>query len=381
MSSVPQEDEDLTIRGEIATTSVPELLRSLMQSGETGLLVMRSGDVTKSVYLQQGRVVYAASNDPDERLGESLLRRGRITARQYVEASRQIRPGRRLGALLVEMSALQSQDLIPAVEEQVKDILMELFTWTSGEYEFVMKESHSPDIVTLNISTENLILEGIRRTKNWSRILRAVRSIDAVPVPTGQTDTLYKLELSEDEQEVLSHVNGRSSVDEISRVSYLTSFETCRTLWAFQVLGLVRQGLTGDAEVAGQDVRSREEELDVEQVVERFNQMFSRVHAFLKGRMGDEVETFMGKALDEVSRQYGALFEGVDLRSYGRADYETMLANVADLPAEQRRSLMVTGLSELVFVIQLAVRTERGREEEAVVSGILKEGMRRIGPA
>jgi len=382
MSSVPPaEDEDLTIRGEIATTSVPDLLRSLMQSGETGLLVMRLGDVTKSVYLQQGRVVYAASNDPDERLGESLLRRGRITARQYVEGSRMIRPGRRLGALLVEMNAVESEDLIPAVEEQVKDILMELFTWTSGDYEFVMKENHSPDIVTLNISTENLILEGIRRTKNWSRILRAVRSIDAVPVPTGQTDLLYKLELSEDEQEVLSHVNGRSTVDQICQVSYLTSFETCRTLWAFQVLGLVRQGQTGDVEVAGEGVRAREEELDVEQVVERFNQMFSRVHAFLKGRMGDQVETFMDKALEEVSRQYAALFEGVDLRSYGRADYETMLANVADLPAEQRRSLMVTALSELVFVIQLAVRTQRGREEEAVVSGILKEGMRRIGPA
>jgi hypothetical protein len=88
----------------------------------------------------------------------------------------------------------------------------------------------------------------------------------------------------------------------------------------------------------------------------------------------------MARALEEVSRQYGQMFDGVDMRSYGRADYETMLANVADLPADQRRSLMVSGLNELIFVMQLAVRTERGREEEAVVSGIIKDGFKKLGP-
>jgi hypothetical protein len=58
-----------------------------------------------------------------------------------------------------------------------------------------------------------------------------------------------------------------------------------------------------------------------------------------------------------------------------------MLANVADLPAEQRKSLMVSGLNELVFVIQLAVRTRYGAEEAAVISGIIKEGFRKLGVA
>jgi len=42
---------------------------------------------------------------------------------------------------------------------------------------------------------------------------------------------------------------------------------------------------------------------------------------------------------------------------------------------------MVAGLNELVFVIQLAVRTRLGKQEEAVVSGIIKEGFRRLGAA
>jgi hypothetical protein len=331
--------------------------------------------------MDAGRVVYAASTNVDERLGESLLVRGRISARQYLEASRLIRPGRRLGAILVELSALEPDELIPAVETQVKDILMELFTWTRGNYELVMKDMDHESVIVLNISTENLILEGIRRIRSWAQVLRGIGHIDTVLFPTGQTDAIYKVEMSPEEQEVLAQVNGRATIEQICDVSYLTNFETCRTLWALQVLGVVRRGQAGDAAAAGENAIARERELDLEEIVEKFNQMFGRIYSFLKGRLGEGVDEFMGMALEEVSRQYGALFDGVDLKTYGRADYDQMLANIADLPPDQRKSLMVSGLNELVFVIQLSVRTRYGRQEEAVVSGIIKEGFRRLGAA
>lgn len=382
MAAFPPEstgpEDDLTIRGEIGDTSVPELLRSLLGSGETGILTLRAGEVTKSIYIRGGRVLYAASTNVDERLGESLLLRGRITARHYLEASKMIRPGRRLGAILVEMGALESEELVPAVEHQVKEILMDLCTWTHGSYELVMKDLDPDAMVTLNISTENLILEGIRRVRAWSQLMRGLGDIEAVLVRSGGRD--YKLELGAEEQEVLAQVNGRSTVEQICDVSYLSHFETCRILWGLQVLGAVhRRGQKDPA--AEEGMRAREREMDLEGIVEKFNQMFGRIFTFLQGRLGREVDGFMDGVLDDVSRQYGSLFAGVDLKQYGRADFEQMLANVADLPPEQRKSLIVAGLNELVFVIQLAVRTRRGKEEEAVVSGIIKEGFRRLGAA
>jgi len=373
--------DDLAIRGEIETSSVPELVRSLLASSESGVLTFRNGEVTKSLYIQSGRIVYAASTDPDERLGESLLLRGRITARQYIEASRMIRPGRRLGAILVELEALEPDELMPAVEFHAKEILMDLLTWTHGSYEFVIKELDAGSLVTLSFSTENLILEGIRRCRAWSQVARAIGNIEAVPVPTGNTDTVYKLELSSEEQEILAQVNGRATIEQICQVSYLSNFETCRILWALQVLGVIRWGLAGEADTAGEVAREIQKELDLEEIVEKFNQMFGRIYTFLRGRLGDGVEEFMDSALEQVSRQYGTLFYDVDLKDYGRADYDQMLANVADLPADQRKRLMVAGLNELVFVIQLSVRTRLGGQEEAVVSGIIKDGVKRLGVA
>lgn len=372
------DDDDLTIKGQIENSSVPELVRSIVGSGETGVLTFRGGEATKSLYLQNGRVVFAASTDPDERLGEHLLVRGKISARQYLEASKMIRPGRRLGAILVEMQAIEPEELVPAVEGHVRDILMDLFTWIAGEYEFVIKEMDPNSLVVLNIATENLILEGIRRTKAWSRVLRGIGDIESLPFPTGNSELMLKLDLTEDEQEVLSHVSGRSTIEQICQVSYLSNFETCRILWALMVIGVIRKGHVGEKD---ETEVVRQSQLDLEEIVEKFNQMFGRIYAFLQGRHGAEVDRFMDKSLEEISRQYGVLFGGVDLKSYGRADFEQMLANVAALPAEKRRELMIAGLNELVFVLQLGVRVSYGPQEEAVVSGIIKEGFRRLGAA
>jgi uncharacterized protein DUF4388 len=376
------ETESLTLRGRLEESSVPELLRSVLSSGETGVLTFTNGDVTKSVDMHQGKVVFARSNNPDERLGECLLMRGKITARQYLEASRLIRPGRRLGAILVELGALESEELLPSLEMHVRDILLDVFTWSHGDYELVMNQPGPEDVVTLNMPWENLVLEGIRRTRSWSRVYRGIGSIDAAPVPTGNTEVLHRLDLTEEEQDILSHVNGRTTVERICEASYLPHFETCRLLWGFNVLGLIRRGEGEEGARAQEGARQREQEMDLEDIVEKFNQMLNRIYAFLRGRLGDDaVDTFMAGALARVQGRYETLFYGVDLKQYGRADFDQMLANVADLPAEQRKRLMVSGLYALVNAIQVGIREGRGGQEEAVVSGIIKDGYRKLGAA
>jgi len=376
----PGDDEGLILRGGIEETSVPELLKSVLGSGETGVLTFRKGDVTKSVYLHMGRVVYARSSDPNERLGEDLLLRGKISVRQYLEASRLIAPGRRLGTILVELEALEPEDLVGSIEHHVRQILLDVFTWTHGEYELLMKEPGAEDVVALNFSTEGLILEGIRRTRAWSRIWRGVGGdLESTPVPTGNNEALLRVELTEDEQEVLSHVNGRATVEQICQVSYLSNLETCRVLWALTLLGVVRPGKPDDSVAHEEGRAQREQELDLESIVERFNQMLSRIYSFIQGRAGAGADELMDEALAQITAQYELLFYGIDLKQYGRADYDQLLANVADLPPEERRRLMLAGLNELVASIQLSVRQRLGPQEIAVVSGIIKDAYRRLG--
>ena len=374
------EDEGLTLRGSIEGTSVPELLKSVLGSGETGVLTFRKDDVTKDVHLHMGRIIYARSSNPDERLGEDLLLRGKISVRQYLEASRLIAPGRRLGTILIELGALEPEDLLSAIEHHVKEILLDVFSWSTGEYELTMTEPGKDDVIALNLQTEALIVEGMRRMRSWRAIYRGVGGdLDSTPMPTGNQEALLKVELSEEEQELVAHANGRATIEQICQGSYLSNLETCRLLWAMMVLGVLRRAQPGEAAAREEDVAQREQELDLESIVERFNQMMNRIHSFLQGRIGSDVDAFMDEALARIAGQYELLFYGVDLKQYGRADYDQLLANVADLPPEERRRLMLAGLNELVASIQLGVRQRLGTQEIAVVSGIIKDAYRKLG--
>ena len=147
------------------------------------------------------------------------------------------------------------------------------------------------------------------------------------------------------------------------------------------VLGVVRRGQPGESAAREEGIARREQELDLESIVERFNQMLSRdlLRSCTAGAASRGATPSWTRRSSGIAGQYELLFYGVDLKQYGRADYDQMLANVADLPPDERRRLMLAGLNELVASIQLGVRERLGTQEIAVVSGIIKEAYRKLG--
>ena len=132
----------------------------------------RAGKVTKTVYLCEGRLIFATSTDPDDRLGEMLLRKGLITYRSLEESVRAIKAGKRQGTLLVESGSIRSKDLVEGVTEQVQEIIYSLFQWDDGDCEFQEGDLPSREVIVLRMSTADLIMEGVRRVERWSRIRR-----------------------------------------------------------------------------------------------------------------------------------------------------------------------------------------------------------------
>jgi len=80
-------------------------------SKATGVLTLVHGGVRKSVFARGGRVVFASSNLPNDRLGEILLREGKITVEEYELSIKAISKGKRQGKALVEMGALTPKAL------------------------------------------------------------------------------------------------------------------------------------------------------------------------------------------------------------------------------------------------------------------------------
>ena len=231
----------MRIEGSLATRDLAEIVLGLYEQRWTGLLIASNGGVGKNLTIQEGRMVFASSSSSDERLGVLLLRRGRISLRQYVDAGAAVAPGKRLGAVLVEQGVLSPKDLVKAVVDQVQEIIYGAFQWTEGQYR-LHEGAISAESITLNISTPEIILEGIRRIEAWSRIQRAVGGPEARYERSPEyEDALRAMSLSFEKLSLLTSLHGIRTVEALCQESSLPDFEVCRTLWAFRVIGIVRR--------------------------------------------------------------------------------------------------------------------------------------------
>jgi len=233
--------DSLRSEGSLVERDFPDLVHVLYERNFTGSLLLTRAGLGKSVTIEQGRLVFASSSDPDERLGELQLRRGRISLRDYVEAGKAVGPGRRLGTLLVERGVLGPKELVKAVVEHTQEIIYGAFLWTDGRYR-LQEGQRSVEAITLNISTPDLIVEGIRRIDSWTRVARAVGSLEsAYARAAGYEAVVAKMSLTDGQLEILTSMSGPQTLDALCDGSILPAIEVCRALWAYRVIGLVRR--------------------------------------------------------------------------------------------------------------------------------------------
>jgi len=227
--------------GNLLDTSPCEVLAAICEEGVTGVLTFQSPGVEKSVFLQSGKIVFAASRDPDDRLGELLLTRSVITREQMDLASSKIVPGKRLGTVLVELGFLQAAELPHWVREQVKEIVFSLFSWGEGEYRFVPGPLPSGEVITLKISTAEIFMTGLRRVQKWS-VLRKGAGETQIPyrLASDFRHLLKDVHLGNEEESLLLLVeSGSNTMEEAARNSTLTTLLVYQLFFAFRVLGIL----------------------------------------------------------------------------------------------------------------------------------------------
>jgi tetratricopeptide (TPR) repeat protein len=227
--------------GRLADHEFADIVSEVYTRRWSGLLTLNHMGVEKSMRVQDGRLVFASSSSRDDRLGELLLRQGRITLHQYMAAGRAIAKGKRLGTILVEQGALDARELVKAVVEQTQEIIYSAFQWTEGLYHLTEAGAEAESIM-LRLSTPDVILEGVRRVEAWSRIERGVGSLEArYARAPGYEQALDQMTLSLEKLSLLTALETEQDLGTICRQSTLSHFEVCRTLWAYRVIGVVRR--------------------------------------------------------------------------------------------------------------------------------------------
>ena len=357
--------DQLTIRGLLEESALPQLLRSICRSKETGVLTCYVNEHKKSIYLQEGHIIFATSSDFDDRLGESLLRHGKITIRNFLDATKSVRPERRLGSLLCESNAISPEELVDGVRTQVRDIIMGLFSQVHGRYELALKEINTQEMILLNESSESIIYSGVISIQSWSRISKGIGSFSNILKCSPDSENiLYDLTLPSEESHLLSLCSkGQFNVEEICGMSYLNNFETCRILWALLIIGALDAveipETTADASAA-----SFEAESDLHDLVENYNDLYSHIYEYALERLGDEAEELAGRAMLQVQDALPDVTRDLRLDTYGRLDFDSILRNVAPIPENGRVDLVTGALEEIVYALLYEVGTYFGPDDQ-----------------
>jgi hypothetical protein len=231
----------LKSEGRLDEQDLPDLIQELSRERWTGTLRLENQDHRIGIVAEDGQLVFASSSNPDYRLGPRLLRRGVITLRQMEDAGRAVSPGKRFGTMLVEKGMLESKELVRGVVDQTRDIILLAFQLTRGSYRL---EPGAPagEAITLDISTPELILEGITQIEAWSRVERGCGGLGTrYAVVPGSEALFNQLTLDVDQAALARAAKKGREVEALCAESVLNHFEVCRTLWAFRVIGLVKR--------------------------------------------------------------------------------------------------------------------------------------------
>ncbi len=252
----------MALEGTLKDFSLADIFQLIGIQKKTGTLILREGEDLVRVSFQNGTIVGAEkeSEQTESRLGHVLVKRGVVSQDQLNRALElQAESLQRLGQVLVENGFIGSSDLQEALRNQVLQIVYSLFRWKNGHYHFSPQDVVDFDQENFEpISTESILMEGLRMLDEWPLIERVIndpyvvfkRTDKALKVrdsfsssfdePTVGTE-LDAISLPHDQVYVLQLIDGVSSVKEIGDKSKLIEFDTYRSMYDLFEAGFIEK--------------------------------------------------------------------------------------------------------------------------------------------
>lgn len=230
------------LQGNLKDRPLPQLLYQIHAARKTGTLIITLNELRKAILFENGMIISAYSNQREDSLGEVLLRSGRISVDEYLEAEGYVKQGKKFGQVLLESGTLTESELATQMSYQVLSIIYSLFLWQIGYYEFAEGKLPQKDLPDLDISTLDIILRGVKMIRSWEQVRKTIESLDDELELSGDAqEKLKQLQLSKDELSILNMIKPEVTIRDITLLSNLNSFETCRLLMGFQVIELVHK--------------------------------------------------------------------------------------------------------------------------------------------
>jgi len=228
-------------KGSLSDYWLSDILIGLQRTRRTGVLEVTSNGMCKKVYINDGGMIFSTSNQNEDRLGDMLFAEGKINRRQYDEAVELIpKTGQRQGRVLVDLGYITPHELILAVRRQIESIIISLFRFQDGHFEFREGPLSSEEVITIRLPVADLIYRGVKTIDDEAYIRSMCPAEDAIlyfsPYPL---DIFQGIKLDEEDKKIFFLIDGKKTLKELTLKSHLGDYETLKTVFALLATRMV----------------------------------------------------------------------------------------------------------------------------------------------
>jgi hypothetical protein len=235
----------MAIEGPLAELGIHDVFQLLDLSRKTGTLSVTSllRDNEGVVLFENGKVISAQIRSNPHRIGDLLVRSGRLTDADLVRVQEAQAGGdrRRFGEILIALGLVTAREMERQMRLQIEAVVFELMSWSEGNFRF--DEGLSDEALlyaSTPLGTESLLMEGARRIDEWSRIADRVPNLSVIPdLAPGDSEHPALLDLLPQEWKVLAEIDGQADLRLIAANLAMSEFDVARVVYGLVTTGVV----------------------------------------------------------------------------------------------------------------------------------------------
>ncbi len=233
----------MAIKGSLTEASLPDVIQLLTYSLKSGCLSVTDGKNFGNIFIKNGKIIYATILNSKERLGDILVLKNKID-NEVLSRALEIKKSnkqKKLGEILIELGAIDEETLTRVLKEQIEQTIFTMLTWEKGYFNFEADLLPKPGQFTVELSAQELLLEGARQIDEWRKIENKLPPFET---PLVKKENVDNVPFTEQESKIMALVDGIRSIDEILKLSDYDFFETCRTIYGLLSAGFLEKPKT-----------------------------------------------------------------------------------------------------------------------------------------
>lgn len=250
----------MAFKGTLKEFNVPDILQMFSLQKKTGILTFTSADGFITLILEAGMIVGvdAFPKKLSMRVGNVLVKQDLISEEMLQRAlSIQKRTNQRIGEILSGMGLIGDSQIREALRNQAEQIVLSLFKWKKGEYNFKVMEDLDPSLYSISpMPTDGLIMEGVQMMDEWPLIRKEIPNnrmvFEPAPLDMQHHEIMIvkenedeppegdKIFLSDTEANLLKYINGRNTVQDLVDLGGFTEYKVYKSVYRLIKKSIIR---------------------------------------------------------------------------------------------------------------------------------------------